>query len=215
MKTRKNKRRYNRKAGGGIFSVKSQSVIPSDSAVTYKELADGVYKNILYPIIFSDLGTNIVSVQTAKGIFNNINTIVSLIIEIVYIILPSANTSEEEYLNQVIALLKKTYGDNILLRLNIREPGQMDGGFWGNTPTETAPLSIKEVVNKFNYKWTDFLSIITTYAHVTQLPQTVSRANAFLCIRQYIGNPTDYNTLELIVKYFLGDDIVKRINITQ
>ena len=225
LRTRKNKRRFNIKTHGGLFSSKKvQPPAPtyvSNNPVTYKELADGVYKNILFPVIFSDLGTNVMTLDAIIKISGNIMPIVNKITEIISVILPSEGIPEQDYLRAVVTLFKNTYGQDILKRLNIIEPGQIGGGWgWGSAePAPTGPLTMKEILDKFNIKWNELINIGNNFANVytsaTTLPQTISTVNVFLIIRKYIGNPTDYATLENIIKYFLTDNFVARMGLIQ
>jgi len=199
--------------------VQATQIVPqTTNNVTFAEVANKFYTKIIEPLIYKDLGTNVISFQTVFSIGGSIREFSSIINAIIAVYAPGKDVKEEVYLTNVENFLKFVYGDDILTRINVQskmpvatvgalaQPEQT-GWFssFGNTKQETlGPLSLKEIVDAFDKNWNNLFDSNVEIAEV----------NFFIRLREYIRskNPA---ILEMLLFHLLGENVLKRMGLKQ
>jgi hypothetical protein len=199
--------------------VQATQIVPqTTNNVTYKEVANKFYEKILEPLIYKDLGTNVISFQTVFSIGGSIREFSSIINAIIAVYAPGKDVKEEDYLTNVENFLKFVFGNDILSRINVQSKmpvptlttqAQPEQSGWFSSLVTTkqedlGPLSLKEIVDAFDKNWNNLFDSNVQIAEV----------NFFIRLREYIRskNPA---ILEMILFHLLGENVVKRMGLKQ
>jgi len=199
--------------------VQATQIVPkTTNNVTFSEVANKFYTKIIEPLIYKDLGTNVISFQTVFSIGGSIREFSSIINAIIAVYAPGKDVKEEVYLTNVENFLKFVFGDDILTRINVQSKmpvatvgalAQPEQTSWfssfGTTKQETlGPLSLKEIVDAFDKNWNNLFDSSVEIAEV----------NFFIRLREYIRskNPA---ILEMLLFHLLGENVLKRMGLKQ
>lgn len=228
------KNRTYRKGGLSLFSkpkanvvvpppngavVQATEIVPNTiNNVTFTEVANKVYTKIIEPLIYKDLGTNVISFQTLFSIGGSLLEFRSIINSIIGVCAPGKDINEEVYLTNVENFLKFVFGNDILTRINVQSnmpiptvttQAQPDQSGWFSslvtTKQETlGALSLKEIVDAFDKNWNNLFDSNVELAEV----------NFFIRLREYIRskNPA---ILEMLFFHLLGENVIKRMGLKQ
>jgi len=202
-----------------VVTVQATEIVPNTTNnVTFTEVANKFYTKIIEPLIYKDLGTNVVSFQTMFSIGGSILEFRSIINSIISVYAPGNDVKEEVYLTNVENFLKFVFGNDILTRINVKSnmpvptvttQAQPEQTGWFSslvtTKQETlGALSLKEIVDAFDKNWNNLFDSNVDLAEV----------NFFIRLREYIRskNPA---ILEMLLFHLLGENVIKRMGLKQ